>query len=59
MLANDGCGGSGSRELYSVRADILGELRGRDDEVVVTEPFWEGTDVWEDISAGIGGARRT
>ena len=36
--------------MYSVNADILGELRGRDEDVDCREPFREGTDVWEDIS---------
>lgn len=37
--------------MYSVSADILGELKGRDELVEVTEPFCDGMDVFDDIFA--------
>jgi len=35
--------------LYSVKADILGELSGREDVAVLSVPFREGAEAFEDI----------
>jgi hypothetical protein len=39
MSVNEGFGGSGSRELYSVKAEILGDFNGSESTQVV--PFLE------------------
>jgi hypothetical protein len=58
MPSKEGRGGSGSRELYSVRADILGDERGNSDMSELIVPFNDGRDSLEDI-AKLGGRKET
>ena len=35
--------------MYSVKADILGELRGNEEVVVLRDPFREAAEAFEEI----------